>query len=266
MGDDTVLDIARELNVDSRFVRRALADHRAGHAPPLPTPPSPPNFGFSPNAAPLDPATRLVCADALDRLWWASLVGILPSIPVVNFPIFDLIGLGMERRPLRFLGRRSRASARAAALVVPLICLGIAFWIVAWFQAILPMLIKLVLLVPAIAGVVMACRLYWNELGGAAELLEQAAAPSEAERVRESRHWGLWLGIGLAILDSTVSILVVSGNRNGDLLERRFASWLVSLALWPLSWLVTWLFALRPLALASATLRRSPRAGWEMPA
>jgi hypothetical protein len=207
-----------------------------------------------------------VCADALDRLWWASLVGILPSIPVVNFPIFDLIGLGMERRPLRFLGRRSRASARAAALVVPLICLGIAFWIVAWFQAILPMLIKLVLLVPAIAGVVMACRLYWNELGGAAELLEQAAAPSEAERVRESRHWGLWLGIGLAILDSTVSILVVSGNRNGDLLERRFASWLVSLALWPLSWLVTWLFALRPLALASATLRRSPRAGWEMPA
>ena len=40
LGDDTILEIASELNVDSRFVRRALADHRADQvlasAPPLP--------------------------------------------------------------------------------------------------------------------------------------------------------------------------------------------------------------------------------------
>ena len=53
MGDDTVLEIARELHVDSRFVRRALADHRADRvlasAPPLPA-----------AAPPRSPAGRLV--------------------------------------------------------------------------------------------------------------------------------------------------------------------------------------------------------------
>jgi len=53
MGDDTILEIARELHVDSRFVRRALADHRADRvlasAPPLPA-----------AAPPRSPAGRLV--------------------------------------------------------------------------------------------------------------------------------------------------------------------------------------------------------------
>ena len=255
LGDDTVLEIARELHVESRFVRRALADHRAANAPPAPPSP-PPNFPFSPAAAPLDPATRVACADAIDRLWWASLVGMLPSIPIVDFPIFFLIELGMLRRPLRFLGRRSRACARGANLVAPLIVFMLALSGLFWFADALPLLIKVFGLFAGIAFVVMCYRLYWNELSGAADLLEQAAAPLEAERVRESRNWGLWLGIGLGLLAITVSIVVTGGNRNGDSLERRFASWLVEqLALLPLTWLLTWLFTLRPLALASRTLR-----------
>jgi serine/threonine protein kinase/phage shock protein PspC (stress-responsive transcriptional regulator) len=46
LGDDTVLEIARELHVESRFVRRALADHRAAKAPPLPQLPPPPPRGL----------------------------------------------------------------------------------------------------------------------------------------------------------------------------------------------------------------------------
>jgi serine/threonine protein kinase/phage shock protein PspC (stress-responsive transcriptional regulator) len=46
LGDDTVLEIARELHVESRFVRRALADHRAAKAPPLPQLPPPPSRGL----------------------------------------------------------------------------------------------------------------------------------------------------------------------------------------------------------------------------
>ena len=46
LGDDTVLEIARELHVDSRFVRRSLADHRAANAPPLPQLPPPPSRGL----------------------------------------------------------------------------------------------------------------------------------------------------------------------------------------------------------------------------
>jgi serine/threonine protein kinase/uncharacterized integral membrane protein len=68
MGDDTVLDIARELNVDSRFVRRALADHRAGHAPPLPPlPPAPPARGLGCGVA----LTALLVVVLLVFIWLA---------------------------------------------------------------------------------------------------------------------------------------------------------------------------------------------------
>ncbi|MEI6504913.1 MAG: hypothetical protein WCO90_03410 [Planctomycetota bacterium] len=71
MGDDTIRDIARELNVDSTLVCRALDDHRAKHTreaiPPL-LPPPWQSVPLVPAAAQLDPATRRACADAIDRL------------------------------------------------------------------------------------------------------------------------------------------------------------------------------------------------------
>jgi serine/threonine protein kinase len=152
VGDDTILDIARELNVDSMFVRRARDDHRAEQARAATPPPA---------SAPPPP-------------WQPT-----PPMP---------------------------AAAR----------------------------------------------------------LDPAARRAEAMSIRSARFWGFWLGIaaGLAV----VFVGVVVEARTSNPFERRLVSWCVSLALLPVGVLLTWLFTLRPLALASATLRRSPRSGWEMPA
>ncbi|MEI6504914.1 MAG: hypothetical protein WCO90_03415 [Planctomycetota bacterium] len=92
--------------------------------------------------------------------------------------------------------------------------------------------------------------LWWETLLGTADLPEQAAAPAKARSMRSARLWYLLLG----------------GIKNFDVVELRLAVWLVSLAFLPVHGLLKWLFMLRPLALASDTLRRPPTSVWEMPA
>jgi hypothetical protein len=268
VGDDTILDIARELNVDSMFVRRALDDHRAERAraatpPPASAPPPWQPTPPLPAAARLDPAARRACANAIDRIWWASVVALAPSIPVLDLAIGWLVGLRMERVPLRFLAAFSPAFATAAGMIQPLFWTWLCCWVTDLIALALPPL-TLLLLPLGIAVIVMACRLWWNTLSGTADLLEQAAAPAEAMSIRSARFWGLWLVIAAGLAAGVVGVVVEA--RTSNPFERRLVSWCVELASLPVLVLLTWLFTLRPLALASATLRRSPRAGWEMPA
>jgi hypothetical protein len=268
VGDDTILDIARELNVDSMFVRRALDDHRAERAraanpPPASAPPPWQPTPPLPAAARLDPAACRACANAIDRIWWATVVALAPSIPVLGLDIGGLVGLRMERVPLRFLAAFSPAFATAAGMIQPLFWTWLCWWVTDLFELALPPLVLLSLPL-GIAAIVMACRLWWKTLAGAADLLEQAAAPAEAMSIRSARFWGLWLVIAAGLAAGVVGGVV--GARTSNPFERRLVGWCVSVASLPVGVLVTWLFTLRPLALASATLRRSPRSGWEMPA
>jgi hypothetical protein len=256
MGDETILEIARELNVDSRFVRRALADHRAASAAPEPPLPASPGVSAGGRPAPLDPAARERCAAALDRLWWAQLVSLVPSIPVLNLAIGGLVGLVMARRPLgEVLARHTTAFAQAAGLVTPLIAMMLCDFAVDGASLAFPPLILLALPI-AIAVFVMWLILNWTGLSGAADLLDQAAAPAEAERVRSARNWGLWISIGFFVVGCVIASTVgVANARRGDVVEQRLVMWVLELALLPVSALLDWLFVLRPLALASRTLR-----------
>jgi hypothetical protein len=177
---------------------------------------------------------------------------------VLDLQIGELVGLRMKRVPLRFLAAFSPAFATAAGMIQPLFWTLLCCWVTDLIALALPPL-TLLLLPLGIAVVVMGFRLWWYTLSGTADLLEQAAAPAEAMSTRSARFWGLWLGI--AVLIPVVFVGIVVGARTSNPFERRLVRWCVELASLPVGVLVTWLFTLRPLALASRTLR-GPVGGW----
>ena len=242
LGDDTILAIAGELNVDSRFVRRALADHRAAAEPPPPVP-------VPAAAAPLDPAARQACADAIDRLWWANLVSMASLLPGVVFNIFSLIGLGMELRPLRgTLAAHGRAFSMAAGLVMPLFWMEVV-WLIGGLAGLAFPAIHVVLVPLGIVILAISLRLYWTALSGAAELIEQIAAPAAAERLRAARNRGTCLTVSLVIVYGFVQSAMIGQHGAGD------ESQVVTLVFLAAAALLHWLFGLRPLELASRVLR-----------
>ncbi|MFN9368966.1 MAG: serine/threonine-protein kinase [Planctomycetia bacterium] len=260
LGDDTLLEIARELNVDSIFVRRALDTYRAATAPPEPEPPL--LHGASAvataNAALLDQATRLACADAIDRLWLAGVVGMGPSIPILQFPICGLISVEMGRRAcLGALSACNRRFAKAADLSGPLI----GVWLCCFAIYVVELFMWPWFPVSGLLGLVvsgMVLRVYWHELSGAAELLEQCGQWVVAQRIRTTRNRCLVVTAVLLIVAIVIGARVgmpsrgPSGNDPFQILLRETLGGLIML---PVTWLLGWLFTLRPLALASRTLR-----------
>ncbi len=291
MGDDTVLDIARELNVDSRFVRRALADHRAGNARARPSLPA------NTDGQLVDRADREDCAAAIDRLWWGNVVGMLPAIPTFGPPVatmnlqpvlsvtvnpcidvFGIIGCVLERNALRgILSRHSRVLATAAGVIGVLLCVEIGSTICNLLSLGIPS-IGIISGVLAIAGIVLSVAAYWKTLSGTADLLDRGCNPTAAAAVRRTRSWGLvtWpiMVIVAAIVGDVVEKIwtprsipvqqttqTVSGGTVTMTLpqpsasDRALGSIAGSIARYPISVLWSWLFVLQPLALASRTLR-----------
>ena len=262
LGDDTLLEIARELNVDSIFVRRALANHRAATAPPPDVPlPQQSNGGRSGTGAqalPLDSAMRLACADAIDRLWLASVVGLGPSIPILQFPICGLISVEMGRRAcLGVLSACNRRFGKAADLSGPLI----GVWLCCFAVSLAALFIWPLFLVSGLLDFVvsaMVLRVYWHQLTGTAELLEQCGQWVVAQRIRTTRNRCLVVTVVLLIVVIMITAMVgipsrgPSGNDPVQILLRETLGELIML---PVTWLLGWLFTLRPLALASRTLR-----------
>jgi serine/threonine protein kinase len=294
LGDDTVLEIARELHVDSRFVRRALADHRAANAPPLaPWPPAP----HGGPALLVDPTDREACADAIDRLWWGNVVGMLPAIPTFGPPVatlnlqpvlsatvnpcidvFGIIGCGLERNALRgILSRHSRVLATAAGVIGLLLCVEIGSTICNLLSLGIPS-IGIVAGVFAIAGLVLSVVAYWKTLSGTADLLDRGCNPTAAAAVRRTRTWGLvtwpimvivaaivgdvveksWTPRSIPVQQTTQSVsggTITMTLPQSSASDRALGSIAGSIARYPINLLWLWLFVLRPLALASRTLR-----------
>jgi serine/threonine protein kinase len=296
VGDDTILDIARELNVDSMFVRRALDDHRAGNARPLPSLPA------NTDGQLVDRADREDCAAAIDRLWWGNLIGTLPGIPTFGSPlvglnvqpvvsvtlspavdVFGIIGGVFELNALRgILSRQSRGLATAAGAIAALLC----FVLVGSICNLLALAFApfgLISGVLVIAGIVLSLVAYWKKMSGTADLLDRACAPQAAGAIRRARTWGLvsWPMIALAggLFAGVVGDICtprsqqvtkplpieVQGNgiasattttREASAGDRVLGSIAGGIARYPIVLLWYWLFMLRPLALASGTLRR----------
>jgi serine/threonine protein kinase len=293
LGDDTVLEIARELHVDSRFVRRALADHRAANAPPLaPWPPAP----HGGPALLVDPTDREACADAIDRLWWGNVVSMLPAIPTFGPPVatlnlqpvlsatvnpcidvFGIIGCGLERNALRgILSCHSRVLATAAGVIGLLICVEIGSTICKLLSLGIPS-IGIVAGVLAIAGLVLSVVAYWKTLAGTGDLLDRGCNPAAAAAVRRTRTWGLvtwpimvivtgivgdmveksWTPRSIPVQQTTQSVSggTITMTFASSASDRALGSIAGSIARYPINLLWLWLFVLRPLALASRTLR-----------
>jgi serine/threonine protein kinase/phage shock protein PspC (stress-responsive transcriptional regulator) len=296
VGDDTILDIARELNVDSMFVRRALDDHRAGNARPLPSLPA------NTDGQLVDRADREDCAAAIDRLWWGNLIGTLPGIPTFGSPlvglnvqpvvsvtlspavdVFGIIGGVFELNALRgILSRQSRGLATAAGAIAALLC----FVLVGSICNLLALAFApfgLISGVLVIAGIVLSLVAYWKKMSGTADLLDRACAPQAAGAIRRARTWGLvsWPMIALAggLFAGVVGDICtprsqqvtkplpieVQGNGIASATtttweasagDRVLGSIAGGIARYPIVLLWYWLFMLRPLALASGTLRR----------
>jgi hypothetical protein len=296
VGDDTILDIARELNVDSMFVRRALDDHRAGNARPLPSLPA------NTDGQLVDRADREDCAAAIDRLWWGNLIGTLPGIPTFGSPlvglnvqpvvsvtlspavdVFGIIGGVFELNALRgILSRQSRGLATAAGAIAALPCVvlvgSICNLLALGFAP-----FGLISGVLVIAGIVLSLVAYWKKMSGTADLLDRACAPQAAGAIRRARTWGLvsWPMIALAggLFAGVVGDICtprsqqvtkplpieVQGNGIASATtttweasagDRVLGSIAGGIARYPIVLLWYWLFMLRPLALASGTLRR----------
>jgi hypothetical protein len=296
VGDDTILDIARELNVDSMFVRRALDDHRAGNARPLPSLPA------NTDGQLVDRADREDCAAAIDRLWWGNLIGTLPGIPTFGSPlvglnvqpvvsvtlspavdVFGIIGGVFELNALRgILSRQSRGLATAAGAIAALLCVvlvgSICNLLALGFAP-----FGLISGVVVIAGIVLSLVAYWKKMSGTADLLDRACAPQAAGAIRRARTWGLvsWPMIALAggLFAGVVGDICtprsqqvtkplpieVQGNGIASATtttweasagDRVLGSIAGGIARYPIVLLWYWLFMLRPLALASGTLRR----------
>jgi len=260
LGDDTLLEIARELNVDSIFVRRALDNYRAVTAPQLQVSSTPPDVRAlaGVNSPPLDQATRSACADAIDRLWLAGVVGLGPEIPILQFPICGLISVEMGRRAcLGVLSACNRRFGKAAHLAVLLIAVWLclfAFNVAAAFVP--PLSVVSGLLAFVVSAMVL--RVYWHQLSGTAELLEQCGQWVVAQRIRTTRNRCLVVTAVLLIVAIVIGARVGMPSRGPsgyDPFQILLRETLGGLIILPVTWLLGWLFTLRPLALASRTLR-----------
>jgi hypothetical protein len=268
LGHDTVLDIARELNVESTFVREALRRHRDTRGmPPLPVGQPQPVF----------PAElRAVHAAELRKLWWANFIDILGfDIPIIDLPICEFIGVGMMRPVLK--GPLAAASDRfrdAGAFVTPTLIACLVLWLGNLVHGSIAVLTLPVL-------VVLATMLWWKQLSGAADLCIAWGRPDTARSVRRSRNWGLVLlpvvlvgGLFLAAAVSTnsstryeTSESSIGASQNGVVVRTTtsrgrptvVATPLAGLAVLPVAWFYGWLFTLRPLAAASRAVEHGAR-------
>ena len=201
---------------------------------------------------------RLACADAIDRLWLASVVGLGPEIPIFQLPICGLIALAMERRAcLGVLSACNRRFAKVADSAVLLIAVWLCFFAFNVAAAFVPPL-SVVSGLLGIVVVALALRVYWHELSGVAELLDQCGQWVVAQRIRRTRNWCCVATVVLFIAAIVIGAMVGMPSRGPsgyDPFRTLLSGTIGNLIMLPLSWLLGWLFTLRPLALASRTLR-----------
>lgn len=210
-----------------------------------PTPPAAPAVDRGPAPSPARDAT--LEAAYLDRLWLALLFGVIGIfIPVINVLVFEIVSLVLLALACRAAPPRVAPLRRAAPLAWGALIACVMIGLVSIVSLKAP-LAALLLLPTWILCYILHLMLVWQVLGAAA-ILVTGFGQGHAQRLMHAR-------VRYVIVFSTVAMLVLIGNAVIPGRRGLIENLVIDLLLLPVSWLIGWLFILRPMKPAREAMR-----------